>query len=146
MPDKTFTIKQQMERLAADEVNEARPVPMIPPQALGGNPQGPPPRGRGRGDQPAEPSPRQPETSPPTEPGPTAATGTLSIDLQPADAEVLVDGQPVGVARGSGPLLIDVSEGRHTVQARKPGFVGYLIEVEIQRGATTTITVNLRAQ
>ena len=127
-------------------MNEARPVPTTPPEAAGIGLQGPAPRGRGRGDQPPEPSPRQPETSPPTEPGPTAATGTLSIDLQPVDAEVLVDGQPLGVARGSGPLVIDMSEGRHTVQARKPGFVGYLIEVQIQRGATTTISVNLRTQ
>jgi hypothetical protein len=67
------------------------------------------------------------------------------LNLQPPDADVLVDGQPL---RGSGQerLTIDLSEGGHNVQVRKPGYVGYLTDVQIRRGETTSLDVNLRTQ
>jgi hypothetical protein len=67
------------------------------------------------------------------------------LNLQPPDADVLVDGQPW---RGSGAerQTIDLSEGRHNIQVRKPGYVGYLTDVQIRRGETTSLDVNLRTQ
>ena len=71
--------------------------------------------------------------------------GTLELNLQPADAEVLVDGQPW---RGSGQdrLTIDLSDGRHNIQVRKAGYVGYLTDITIRNGETTSLNVNLRTQ
>ena len=65
--------------------------------------------------------------------------------MQPADAEVSVDGRPW---RGSGQerQAIDLSEGRHNIQIRKQGYVGYLTDVEIRNGETISLNVNLRAQ
>ena len=42
--------------------------------------------------------------------------------------------------------MLDLSEGRHVVQIRKPGYVGYLTEVDVRRGETTTLNVSLRTQ
>jgi len=39
-----------------------------------------------------------------------------------------------------------VSAGRHVVQVRKQGFVGYLTEIDVRSGETARVDVNLRAQ
>ena len=43
-------------------------------------------------------------------------------------------------------LTIDLSEGRHNIQIRKSGFVGYLTDVQIRRGETTNLDVQLKTQ
>jgi hypothetical protein len=146
-PDKTLDIKLKMEPLGPGEINEARPIPM-PQEEPAAGAQSPFPGGRGGrpgqippGSQP--PPPSQPQSgNGPGAPG----IGTLSIDLNPADAEVLLDGQPLSIPRGQGPLIVDVSEGQHSVQVRKPGYVGYLTEVEIRRAEMSTLNITLRAQ
>ena len=65
--------------------------------------------------------------------------------MQPADAEVLVDGQS-WQRSGADRVTIDLSEGNHNVQVRKNGYVGYLTDVEIRPGETATLDVNLRTQ
>jgi len=146
MPDKTLDIKLKMEPLAPGEINEARPIPVheespqgAPYPFPGGG--GPPPNQIPAGGPP--PPPSQPQGgNAPAVPG----IGTLSIDLSPSDAEVLLDGQPVSIPRGQGPLMVDLSEGHHSVQVRKPGYVGYLAEVEIRRAETSTLKIALRTQ
>jgi hypothetical protein len=59
---------------------------------------------------------------------------------------VAIDGQPWPAAPGQDTIVLDLPEGRHVVQIRKPGFVGYLTEVDVRRGETTTLNVNLRTQ
>ena len=153
MPDKTFKIKMRMEPLAAGEAGDARPVPIAPPVGVGapGPPPGQPPAPRrGRRVPPPNGPPNVPSPpNGPTQGGPPpaaqAGTGTLAIQLQPADADVMIDGQPWPSQRQDR-LVIDVSEGRHVVQVRKPGYVGYLTEVEVRRGETTTLTISLRMQ
>src|SRR4029077_10547222 len=95
---------------------------------------GPPPGGPG-GPGPGGPAPADANND----------RGTLQLSLQPGDAEILVDGAPW---RGDGPdrLTIDLSEGRHNLQIRKPGFVGYLTDVQIRRGETTRLDVQLKTQ
>ena len=86
---------------------------------------------------------------PPAEQGRAAeresAHGTLELNLQPADADVLVDGQP-WLRSGQERPTIDLPEGRHNIQIRKPGYVGYLTDVQIRNGETISLNVNLRAQ
>ena len=137
--DRTFKIKQDLEKLPAGEAAEPRPIPA--PLPAGAQPPLPLPRA-GRG------TPRNlpPPGAPPAEPAAPAATGRLTIQVQPADATVLIDGQPWPLSPGQDTAVADLSEGRHVIQVRKPGYVGYLSEADVQRGETTTVNVSLRTQ
>ena len=136
--DRTFKIKQELEKLPAGEAAEPRPIPA--PLPAGAQPPLPLPRA-GRGT-----PPNRPPASPPAGPAAPAATGRLTIQVQPADASVLIDGQPWPMSPGQDTVVVDLSEGRHVIQVRKPGFVGYLTETEVRRGETTTVNVMLRTQ
>jgi hypothetical protein len=152
-PDNTFKLHHRMEKLLPGETSERPPVPPPPPQFEGQGPgpqQGAPLPGRfgRRGGPPNYPppppqgAPQPPQgAAPPSEGG----RGTLSLSVQPNDAEVLVDG---AAWRGQGQdrLLIELSEGRHNIQIRKTGFVGYLTDVQIRRGDTTNLDVRLKTQ
>ena len=143
--DRTFKVRLQMEALAPGEVGEARPVPnaapvgVQPSRPLPRDPRGFPPGG-------APPTNPPPATAPPSGTSLPSPTGQLTIQVQPADAVVVVDGQPWPASQGQDTLVLDLSEGRHVVQIRKPGYVGYLTEVEVRRGETTTLNVSLRTQ
>jgi hypothetical protein len=153
--DRTFKIKQAMEMLPAGEAAEARPIPA--PLPAGAQPPLPLPGGgsggrggrggrAGRGAPPNLPPPNAPPPVDSSAPAGQAATGRLTIQVQPADASVLIDGQPWPASPGQDTVVLDLSEGSHVVQVRKPGYVGYLTEAEVRRGATTTVNVTLRTQ
>jgi len=153
-PDNTFRIKYTMEKLGASEQPEPRPVqPAAPPAgAMPLQPGAPPQPGEPRPMPPARrgppPRPLPPENNPnaaPSAPG-VAGYGTLAIRVQPADAEVLIDGQPWHGSPGSDRLLVDVAGGRHAVDIRKPGYIGYVTEVQVRPGETTPLNVSLRNQ
>src|SRR2546421_89607 len=163
--DNTFKLKHRMEKLAAGDVAERPPAPR-PPQEQAGQPgpgdQGPGPQTRGpirRGRAVPFP-PNGPGNLPPPPPGgpggpdgpdgpgqadATNRRGTLALSVQPGDAEVLVDGTPWRNDGGER-LTIDLAEGRHNIQIRKPGYVGYLTDVQIRRGETTPLDVQLKTQ
>jgi hypothetical protein len=133
-PDHTFKVKLEMEKLPAGEASARPPAPSAPPppQQPGFAPRGPNTRR----------APQPPDQAPPSA---ERGRGTLELTLEPADAEVLVDGQP-WQRSGSDHVTMDLSEGRHNVQVRKSGFVGYLTDVDIRSSETTTLNVNLRLQ
>ena len=153
--DNTLKLKHRMERLASGETAQRPPAPQPPPQYQPGQEQQPPPpRGPGgrRGPRPPGFPPSGPDNAPPPPPdgqsGPAdanTARGTLALSLQPPDAEVLVDGAPWRT-EGQDRLTIDLSEGRHNVQIRKAGYIGYLTDVQIRRGETTNLEVQLKTQ
>lgn len=72
--------------------------------------------------------------------------GTIEISVRPGDADILVDGQPWHLADGQDRIVIDTSEGRHTVQVRKAGYIGYLTEVDVRPGETAPLNISLRTQ
>lgn len=135
-PDHTFKVRYEMEKLPAGETAVRPPVPPPPPpgEQPFRDPRGP----NGR---------RQPQPQPTDEPPPAAeqGRGTLELTLQPADAQVLVDGQS-WQRSGADHVTIDLSGGRHNIQVRKAGYVGYLTDVDIRPSETTTLSVNLKAQ
>ena len=140
--DRTFKVRLEMEPLAPGEVGEGRPVPVAivqPSRPLPRDPRGFPAGG-------APPANPPPATAPPSGTSLPSLTGQLTIQVQPTDAVVVVDGQPWPASPGQDTLVLDLSEGRHVVQIRKPGFVGYLTEVEVRSGETTTLNVSLRTQ
>jgi hypothetical protein len=148
-PDNTFKFHHRMEKLLPGESAERPPAPQPPPQIEGQGPQGqgvPPPGRVGRRGLPPNyprvpPGPPQPQGAAPVE----GEHGTLSLSVRPNDAEVLVDGAPWREA-SQDRLLIELPEGRHNIQIRKAGFVGYLTDVQIRRGETTNLDVQLKTQ
>ena len=166
--DNTFKVKHRLEKLASGEVSERPPAPQPPQYQPGPNDQGPQPNGRvrrgpsrpfpyppnGPGDAPYPPNgPGNPPGPPPDAreggagpQGPANGRGTLTLTLQPADADVFVDGNPWQHDPASDRLTIDLSDGRHNIQIRKAGFVGYLTDVQIRAGQTTALDVQLKTQ
>jgi hypothetical protein len=156
----TFKIKYTMERLAAGEQPEPRPQPIeppAPPQQPGGYPpqaggyppqQGayppPPPQGRPPAGRRMPPPQQQPPDAPPA--AQASAYGTLSVRVQPADAEISIDGEQWRGPSERDRLVVDVAEGSHTVEIRKAGYRTYVTSVQVRRGETTPINVSLRSQ
>jgi hypothetical protein len=84
----------------------------------------------------------------PAEPRPPAAEapgrfGTLSLRIQPADADVFVDGERWDVPAGGDRVSVQLSEGRHRIEVRKAGFATYAEDVLIRRGSTLSLNVSL---
>ena len=69
--------------------------------------------------------------------------GTLSIRVQPADAEVLIDGERWRGPEAQERLLVSVAEGSHRVEIQKPGYLTYSTEVQVRGGEATTLNVSL---
>jgi hypothetical protein len=151
-PDNTFKIRYTMERLAAGEQGEPRPQPVNPPPAAQGGAQPPaqqppmrqPPM-RGPAGRRMPPPPQQtPDNSAPRGGQTTSAYGALAIRVQPADAEISIDGDNWRGPGGQERLVIEVAEGSHTVEIRKAGYRTYVTQAEVRRGETTPINVSLR--
>ena len=43
-------------------------------------------------------------------------------------------------------LVIEIAEGSHTVEIRKPGYRTYVTQVEVRRGETAPLNVSLRSE
>ena len=71
--------------------------------------------------------------------------GTLALRVQPADAEVYVDGERWEPPTGTDRIAVRLPEGRHRVEVRKPGFQTYVEEVLIRRDGTLSLNVSLTA-
>ena len=69
--------------------------------------------------------------------------GTLAIRVQPADADVTIDGEPWRGPEGQDRLTVQLAAGTHRVEIRKPGYDPYSTEVQIRRGETTPLNVSL---
>ena len=163
--DNTFRVKYQMERLASGQAPEPKPQPIDPPEGRNQpRMQQPPmqqPMGRGpvtrRMPPPPPDDPRGPD-SPRGPDGPrrgpdaprggqgNAAYGTLAIKVQPGDAEVSIDGENWRGPGGQDRLTVEVAEGSHTIEIRKPGFRTYATQVDVRRGQTTPLNVSLRGE
>jgi hypothetical protein len=89
-------------------------------------------------------APRQPQGPPgPPRQMDRVQFGTLAIRVQPADAEILIDGE-----RWTGPaspdrMLIQLSAGRHKLEIRKDGYQPFVTDVQVRPSDTTTVNVAL---
>ena len=72
-----------------------------------------------------------------------ARFGTLSVRVQPADAEILIDGERWNASAQPERLSLKLAAGRHKVEVRKDGFVTYTEDVLIRDKATMTLNVVL---
>ena len=132
-PFESYTIKDTMQPLAGGDPAEPRPAPSEATRN-----QGPPPRGRVPSERPDE---RGPERT--VERG-GDRFGTVAIRVQPADAEVLIDGEHWEAPAGER-LQVQLSDGPHRVEVRKSGYRSYSSTVRVRSGETTTLNVSLSA-
>ena len=93
--------------------------------------------------------PQREEASRPEPPRPparqitSARFGKLSIHAQPADAEIVIDGDPWGSLEGLEALVIHLPAGRHRIEIRREGYESFVTEVEIRENETTPLNVRL---
>ena len=152
-PTGTFRLRYNMMPLGPGEIQEPRPAePPPPPQGQSG----PPPQQAGPGRYPPPPPggyPAQPGGYPPPQgayppPPPGAQTGSssLSIRVQPADAEVLIDGERWDSSGGNERLVVQVGPGQHHIEARREGYRTYQSDVTVRPGETSTVNISLNRQ
>jgi hypothetical protein len=154
---KQFKMTYQMVRLAGGEPQDPRPIP--PPESLEPRERrdAPPPP-----DQPAPPNrprrPRQPAPPPPpapAQPAPPSAPvasgeasdySQLTIRVQPAGAQVLIDGEAWQGSQTTDRLVVHLPVGVHHVEVRKDGFKTFKTDVQLRPAETTTLNVSLSGQ
>ena len=71
----------------------------------------------------------------------SARTGTLTVNVQPADATVYVDGQ----ARGTGSTTLSLSSAPHRIEVRKSGYEPWSRTVTPRPGYPQTLSARLRS-
>jgi len=134
-PRGTFRLEHTMTPIAPGDPPAARPAGSAAPTTRRGN--GP------RDGLPPGPIIERPRT-PRTDRGvaTAAAFGTLSLQVQPADAEVLVDGE-TWQRSGATRLLLELTVGAHRVEVRRDGYLPFEARVVVAAGETTTLNVGL---
>jgi hypothetical protein len=98
----------------------------------------PPPAGTylpPRTGQPARPLPWPPAES-------RDATATLSLRVQPADAEVVIDGERWSSSDGV-QFVIELPAGLHRLRIARPGYRPYASEIQLRDRQTTRLNVTL---
>jgi len=131
-PRSTRTIEVTLEKLGAGESPAQRPEPAAGPGAppLPRDPamRGPMPR-RGRGG-----------FAPP--PG-AARAGTLAIQVRPADAEILIDGERWAAPAGEDRFPVQLNEGPHRIEVRKDGYRPFVTDIFLRGGENAPLNVSL---
>ena len=144
-PSGTFRVRYNMVPLAPGEVAEPRPAePPQPPQGAPAAPQGGPEQGPYPAPPPRNAYPPPPPGPPPS--GPRGESASLSIRVQPANADVFIDGE-----RWEGPadgdrLVVQVAPGTHHVEVRRDGYRTYATDVNARPGDTSTLNISLSRQ
>jgi hypothetical protein len=162
----TFKIQHEMEPLGAGEPPPQRPVasgklpapvrtrygqpgtqrpgpgqPADPANVDPGDPGAP--GDRGADVSIVEPPDSRPRTDRPTPPDEARGpSGTLSIRVQPDDAEVVIDGEPWARSGGER-LVVALAPGVHRLEVRKSGHETYTGLVRIRPGVATSLNVAL---
>jgi hypothetical protein len=125
-PGRSFDIRHTMEPLAAGEA--------APPRPAGG----PLPSGGSQRGEPRRPGERPVELQ--------GEFGALALRVQPADAEVLIDGERWQASAENERLVVQLAPGAHTVEIRKDGYRSYITDVTIHSRETATLNVSMTRQ
>jgi hypothetical protein len=130
---RTVKITHAMEPLGPGEAAPPKPVP----QASDESPRSQPYRGPASMGRPRQLPPPQGRQGQPSD------FGSLLLRVRPADAEVLIDGEPWTAPQGEDQFVIELTEGPHRVEVRKNGFQTYASTVRVRRGETVRLNVSL---
>lgn len=136
-PGATLKVRHTMEPLAAGSPPDERPTP--------------PPRQERPARYAADPDQAPPPSAPSTEVAPRAErtpmvpsdSALLVIRVQPADAEVWIDGQRWQTPSPDRPLEVRVPPGRIRLEIRRPGYDPFTTEVVVEPGVVTPVNVSL---
>lgn len=141
-PGVTLKISGALEPLPSGSPDEPRPTPVPGAAAPTRRGEYPP---DGRRDYP--PYERWPERRDPREGQPAAEDfGSLAVRVQPAGAEVLIDGERWEAPATGDRLVVQLAEGDHRVEIRLGGYATYSTTLRIRRGDTTPLNVSLTRQ
>ena len=124
-PDRTLRLKHVMVPLAPTDPPEPRPVATGP-----------------------RPTPELPAPTGGRSSGADldVSFGEIAIRVQPADADVLIDGERwEGPANGEA-LVLQIAPGPHRIEVRRDGYRGYTAQIDVRAGQTTPINVSLPRQ
>jgi hypothetical protein len=126
-PGRTFRIHHTMEPLPAGSAPEPRPIsaPIVR---------------RGINE-----SPRRAVDAPPA-PASSPDAGTIAIRVQPAGAEILIDGEVWEGPADSEQLVVQVAPGAHRIEVRREGYRSYSADVDVRAGAVSPLNVSLSRQ
>lgn len=142
-PGRTFTIKHAMVPLGPGEAPPLRPAGAPLPAAGSAAPAGsavPSRRGPSTGPRTAGPDPRS---------GPDARAagfGELALRVQPADADVLIDGERWEGGATDERLVVQLGAGTHRLEIRKDGYRTYFTDITVRDNGTTALNVALTKQ
>jgi len=140
-PTGAFRLRYMMQRLGTGEVAEPRPVEPPPAPPVG------PPQGAFEGYPPPPPAGGPPPRPPgPPAPGNRADVAALSIRVQPAGAEIFVDGERWDGPSDDARLIVQVSPGRHHLEVRRDGYRTYATDVDVRPGDTAPLNISLSRQ
>jgi hypothetical protein len=94
------------------------------------------------------PAPRSlpPEwTGPPADDdeGPASPYGILALRADPADAQVVVDGEAWAPLAGQAEFVLHLQAGWHEVEVRRDGYLPFTMRVELTEGQTTRLDARL---
>ena len=136
-PDETFRIRHTMQALASvthgAAAGHAGPPPAVDPgPGSGRRPAGPP-----------MPSPGERAAGGNDRSAGESGFGAIAVRVQPSDAEFLVDGERWDGSGAGNRLTIQLPEGSHRVEIRKPRFQAYTTVIQVRRGETATLNVSL---
>jgi hypothetical protein len=71
--------------------------------------------------------------------------GAVAVRVQPADAEILIDGERWEAPAGER-VQVQLTPGAHRVEVRKSGYRTYSSTVSVRSGQTVTVNVSLSPQ
>ena len=147
-PGRTFNIRHTMEPLAPGEADPGRPAAPAAPSPAPRDP-GVAPRDPGVAARPPL-DPRGPVPDPGYRAsgiqasGPGAqGFGQLSLRVQPADAEVHIDGERWEGGLTNERLEVQLGSGLHRLEIRREGYRNYFTDVTILNSQTRTLNVAL---
>jgi hypothetical protein len=127
-PGKTFRVRHMMEALPAGAPPEPRPIAAAPPP--------PSTEAPGRSDAPSQPAGGAGNT----------AFGAIAIRVQPADADVLINGDRWEGPASDEALVVQLAPGRYDIEVRKDGYRPYVTQIEVRSGQTAPLNVSLPQQ
>jgi len=131
-PRESYHIKDVMQPVPAGDQGEPRPTPAPRQQREG--PAGPPPQG--------PPPPRDERRMPPDHDARADRFGTLSLRVQPVDAQITIDGE-LWEAPGGERISVQLTEGTHRIEVRKEGYRSYTSTIGVRAGETTSLNISL---
>jgi hypothetical protein len=99
-----------------------------------------------RTPRPGQPVPEFPSASEAPSEALASGFGTIALRVQPADADILIDGERWTLAALGERLLVQVPEGRHHVEIQKSGYRPFSTDITVQHGETAPLNVSLSSQ